>query len=36
MMSLKALNITRDLASTNTLEKWSYNKLDEVKELLEL
>ena len=29
----KSLNITRDLASTNTLEKWSYNNLDESKRI---
>ena len=29
----KSLNITRDLTSTNTLEKWSYNKLDESKRI---
>ena len=29
----RSLNITRDLPSTNILEKWSYNKLEESKRI---
>ena len=29
----KKLNITKDLNSSNILEKWSYNKLDESKRI---